>query len=386
MVAKDSQGCTPRLWEVGLLKALGLALRGRGFCAPNPAVGAVLYQGDQLVGQGYHEGPGKPHAEVMAIRDAGDAAKGALMVVTLEPCTHHGRTPPCVDAILQAGIRQVVYAHRDPNPQVRAQDATSFLKAAGVDCVCHPMPVIESFYAAYDHWTHTGQPLLTVKLALSQDGKVSGESREPVRITGAKANRLTHQCRYHADCILTSSKTIIADDPQLTARFDATTYAKTLAIVDTHASIPLDARCLAKADQVMLYHVDAPASKLEALKAQGVMCVQLDRAQGGLDLSAVIQDVGQRGFHDVWVEAGPTLVDALLSLDLVSRLIQFTGEKVLGAKAYGRDLAHFDPDAFAGHKTLILECDQASIWWRNNSIGAGVLDWVAQAHSGDVNH
>ncbi len=181
-------------------KTLTLAEQRRGFCAPNPAVGAVVVKNEKIIGSGAHQQCGEPHAEVLALQAAGEAARGATLYVSLEPCCHWGRTPPCSELIIQSGISAVYYAYRDPNPAVAGQGAEK-LRAAGIDCHYVAMPEADDFYASYYYWTEHHRPRVTAKIALSLDSKIAGVNGQPLTITGVPLQQYTHHGRQHSDAL-----------------------------------------------------------------------------------------------------------------------------------------------------------------------------------------
>ena len=202
-----------------LLETLQLAKKREGFCAPNPAVGAVVVKNNQLISAGYHYGAGHPHAEVGALDAAGDQAQGADLYVSLEPCCHQGRTPPCTEKIKAAGIARVFFAFLDPNPIVAGR-GQAVLKDSGIACEHTPINEINDFYRAYCYWTTHKKPLVTAKLAITADGYVANADGSPLAITGEECRVFTHENRLRSDAILSNTQTIIADDPQMNVRLN----------------------------------------------------------------------------------------------------------------------------------------------------------------------
>src|SRR3990167_7826390 len=200
-----------------LNEALVLAKKRRGFCAPNPSVGAVIVKNRKMIGSANHWAAGYFHAERQALMEIGKKAKGASLYVTLEPCCHWGKTPPCTDIIIHSGIKKVFYAARDPNPIISGK-GIQILKSAGILCEQIKLPAIDLFYQSYYYWTQHHLPWVTAKLAMSLDGKIAGPQGEPVSLTGAQLNTFTHQSRRESDAILTTVNTIIHDDPQMNVR------------------------------------------------------------------------------------------------------------------------------------------------------------------------
>jgi diaminohydroxyphosphoribosylaminopyrimidine deaminase/5-amino-6-(5-phosphoribosylamino)uracil reductase len=303
-----------------LQNALALAYIHRGFCAPNPAVGAVVVKNQEIVAAGYHRGQGSFHAEVDALNKLTlQAAEGATIYVTLEPCCHFGKTPPCTDALIQAGVKRVVYGFRDPNPIVAGYGHAA-LTAAGIDVEHITLPEIDAFYKSYQHWHLTRKPLLTAKIALSINGKIAGKSGEPVKITGDELREFTHRCRKESDAILTTSKTIIKDDPQLNVRYKNEVIAKPVYILDSMLAIPMTAKILATAQSVTIFHArDVSSELLDRFIAKGVSCIPIDKTANGLALKQVIAFLGKEGLHDIWIEAGGRCFSAFLAEQLLQR-------------------------------------------------------------------
>lgn len=287
-----------------LLKALQLAQIRKGFCAPNPSVGAVVVKDDQIIGEGYHWAPGLPHAEVNALAGLGDAAQGATVYVSLEPCCHFGRTPPCTHLLIESRVARVVYGYRDPNPRV-AGGGEAALVAAGIACEQLALPEINEFYNSYGFWTLKQCPWVTLKIAASLDGKIAGEQGTPYPLTGPELKQWTHQHRQHNDAILTTVKTIIQDDPRLDVRLPHATLQKPVYILDRQAQLPLNAKVLSTASSLTIFHSsEAPAERLVAIEALGVATAMMPENKWGLDLSFVLKYIGAAGVQALWVEAG----------------------------------------------------------------------------------
>lgn len=307
--------------------ALEAARTREGFCAPNPAVGAVVVKDGEILSKGAHQAAGRPHAEVEALAPLGDEARGATLYVTLEPCCHWGRTPPCTDLIVEKGIRRVVYAHGDPNPLVAGRGEKILLEK-GVFCERLRDEATELFYGPYDHWTRTGLPYVVGKLAFSLDGRTSGPGGRREAITGEEASRLTHEGRYRADAILTTRKTIDADDPRLDARTVRGEQKKTVYVLDTAAGMSPGAAVFRHAEKVVVLHAEnADPSRLVAAGAEAVA---LPRQGGVLSLDAVLECIGSRGVHQLWVEAGATLFHALRAEGHLSRVLLYVAPRWLG--------------------------------------------------------
>lgn len=312
--------------------ALAQAEKGLGICAPNPAVGAVLVQKDFVISMGYHHGRGLPHAEVEALSGVGEESRGATLYVTLEPCCHWGLTPPCTELLIKAGLSRVVYAVKDPNPKVSGKGEAE-LRQAGVACERLSLPQADRFYRSYVHWTQTGLPWVTAKLALSLDGKIAGAEGEPVSITGEELSRLTHEERRRADAILTSERTITRDNPRLDSRIGTDTTKKPLYVVDRGARTKPEARVFETASKLTFFHGDAPSERLAALAKRGAELVAVREKNGRLSLEEVISHIGKDGRHSLWVEAGGSLFGSLWTEKRLNRALWYVGLKWLGSDA-----------------------------------------------------
>jgi diaminohydroxyphosphoribosylaminopyrimidine deaminase/5-amino-6-(5-phosphoribosylamino)uracil reductase len=303
-----------------LLKALELAQIRRGFCAPNPAVGALVVRDEAILATGHHYGPGSSHAEVNALNKLPQgAAHEATVYVTLEPCCHFGRTPPCTDRLIEAGVKRVVYGFRDPNPIV-AGNGHIALEKAGIQAEQIPLPEIDAFYQSYQYWHLTQKPFVKAKIALSLDGKIADKSGAPIAITGAELREYTHFCRKHSDAILTTAKTVIADDPQMNARVENEIISKDLYILDSALTLHPSAKVFTTAQSVTIFHAyDVPSVLKDRFIAMGVRCISVDKAAKGLVLEQVIAQIGKDGKHDIWIEAGGQCFSTFISAQLVQR-------------------------------------------------------------------
>lgn len=313
-----------------MAEALRLAERGRYTTKPNPCVGAVLVQGDDVVGRGVHQRAGEPHAEVFALREAGERARGATIYVTLEPCAHTGRTPPCADALLAAGVARVVYAAADPNPLVSGKGVAR-LVAAGITVQAGLMrdaarSQIEGFLSRIER----GRPFVRVKSATSLDGRIALGSGASKWITGAAARADVQHWRAAAGAILTGIGTVLADDPSLTARVDAPCVPPIRVVLDASARLPADAKILS---------ADAPTSVLTApehvallqARCPGAMVHGIARSgDGRLSLAAVLAWLAQQGVNDLLVEAGGTLGGNLLRQGFIDEWLLYQNPCLLG--------------------------------------------------------
>ncbi|MBY0371210.1 bifunctional diaminohydroxyphosphoribosylaminopyrimidine deaminase/5-amino-6-(5-phosphoribosylamino)uracil reductase RibD [bacterium] len=314
-----------------LLRTVELAQHRRGFCAPNPSVGAVLVCEGQVVSEGFHWAPGHPHAEVEAIRRAPpEVLRRSTLYVSLEPCCHHGRTPPCTGLILESGIPKVVYAFRDPNPKVAGQ-GHALLESEGVEVRFLALPEAEVFYRGYAWWQRTGLPYTTVKLAMSLDGKTAGPGGKPLPLTSGPANAFTHLCRRQSDALLTTARTVLADNPQLNVRLEGDPIAKPVVILDRLARTPLDARIFQTALSVLVFVAeDAPPGRRENLRERGAEVVELACDGGLLPLKQVLSHLGEKGLHDLWVEGGGALFNAFLREKLAQRALLYVTPDFVG--------------------------------------------------------
>lgn len=310
-------------------QALALAMQRRGFCAPNPAVGAVVVRDGKIIAHGHHVAAGCDHAEVMALKAAGDAANGATLYVSLEPCCHQGKTPPCTSAIIRSGIRQVYYAFRDPHDVVAGMGEET-LQKAGIGCARIEHSATNAFYQSYQHWLLTGRPFVTAKLALSADHKIALAGGQPTTITGQAAQQKTHWARYHSDAILTTARTVLADNPRLDARIDGKSIAKDIFIIDSHLSLSPDLQVFNLAKTVTLLHKPGVEAALpETIKTQ-----EIASTEQGIDLAEAMNFIGAQGIHDLWVEAGGRLFSELAKQDLIDKAILYRSPNRLGDAAY----------------------------------------------------
>lgn len=317
--------------------ALALGRRGLGNTWPNPAVGAVVVRNDApvILGRGWTQPGGRPHAETEALGRAGAAARGATLYVTLEPCSHHGKTPPCCDAIVAAGISRVVSALEDPNVQVAGQ-GHALLRQSGIT-------VDIGLGAAAARLAHAGhirrvcdhRPHVTLKLAVSADGKAGLAGRRPVRITGAAAQPRTHLLRAMNDAILVGIGTALADDPQLTCRLPGMAARSPVRVVlDTALRLPRDGALARTARDTPVWVVtaaDPNCAAGQALRAQGVDFVRLPGGGGALDLAAVLGALAARGITRLMVEGGPTVAAAFLRAGMVDEAVLLRGPQPIGA-------------------------------------------------------
>lgn len=316
-----------------------LRLATKGFTAPNPMVGCVLVRNGVMVGEGYHVAAGMPHAEVNALQQAGERARGATAYVTLEPCCHHGRTPPCTKALIAAGVRHVVVATLDPDPRVRGRGIAE-LREAGISVEVGVMePAARALNRAFFHFHETGLPLITLKTAMTLDGKVATSTGDTRWITGPKARNYVHRLRAQSGAVLAGIGTVLADDPRLDARLPGRRLPRQplRVIVDSHLRTPPCSAAVLLAQQnphtqPLLIATTAPTPPKE-LEVTGVEVVTLPADSAGrVDLHALVHHLAERQIISVLVEGGPTLHEAFLKAGLAHRVIFFIAPKLMGGK------------------------------------------------------
>jgi diaminohydroxyphosphoribosylaminopyrimidine deaminase/5-amino-6-(5-phosphoribosylamino)uracil reductase len=337
-----------------MARALELAEQGLETTHPNPRVGCVIAHGEEIVGEGWHERAGEPHAEINAVGAAGHKAAGATAYVTLEPCSHHGRTPPCVDALIAAGVARVIFALEDPNPRVSGRGAEA-LRRAGI--------IVESGLMAAEaaelnpgflKRMRTGRPWVRVKLAMSLDGRTALANGTSQWITGPAAREDVQRWRARSSAILTGIGTVLADDPRLDVRLpDPPSGRPRLqplrVVLDARLEIPAEARLLTTGGNVLIMAATAQAgnekevaARRARLAARGATIEEVPAArpdataavaQARLSLSAVLDRLGQREINELWVEAGARLAGALLQQALVDELVIYIAPKLLGPQA-----------------------------------------------------
>ena len=317
-----------------MTRALQLAANGLYTTTPNPRVGCVLARAGQVIGEGWHARAGGPHAEVEALAAAGAAARGATAYVTLEPCSHHGRTPPCADALIAAGVARVVVAMRDPNPAVHGA-GLECLRSAGIEV---SLGLLEDearelnigFVSRHER----GTPWTRLKVAASLDGKTALSSGESQWITGAEARRDGHAWRARACALLTGIGTVLEDDPQLTVRDVQTTRQPLRVLVDSRLDVPPEAKILGGGGALVFAARD-DAEKRRRLADRGAEIVVLPNAAGKVDLAALMRELGRREINELHVEAGFKLNGSLLGEDLIDELLVYLAPSILGDGAQG---------------------------------------------------
>ena len=317
-------------------QAISLARLALGQVSPNPAVGAVIVNKSKVVGQGYTQPPGSPHAEVVALKQAGEEARGSVMYVTLEPCCHYGRTPPCTEAITDAGISEVHLAMLDPNPLVFGQGKVELEKKGVRIYVGEHEEEAEQINEAYSKFITTGIPFVTAKFAVSLDGKIATKSGDSKWISGEVARKRVHNLRYTTDAIMAGVNTVIIDDPELTARTcggkGGTVRAQPLrVIVDSKGRTPSTARVLSAPGKIMLVLARSlqPEEK-EAFAQAGAELLELSSADGLVDLEELFKVLGKQKITNVLVEGGGILLGSLFDYGLVDKVVAFIAPIIIG--------------------------------------------------------
>lgn len=317
-----------------MARALELAARGLFTTTPNPRVGCVIVRDGQVVGEGWHIRAGGPHAEVHALAMAGEAARGATAYVTLEPCSHHGRTPPCADALVKAGVKRVVVAMSDPNPLVAGRGLQR-LRDAGIDTLTGVQEAeARELNIGFISRMSRGRPWLRLKVAATLDGKTALENGVSQWITGDDARRDAHRWRARSCAVLTGIGTVRDDDPQLNVRAVATERQPLRVVVDARLDTPLNARLLDGGPVLIAAAVDNP-ERIAALQRRGADVVVLPNDGGKVDLNALMLELGRRGLNEVTAESGFKLNGSLLREGCVDELVLYLAPFLVGDAARG---------------------------------------------------
>ena len=316
-------------------RAIELAHAALGSTSPNPAVGAVVVQNGAVVGEGYTMPPGQRHAEIGALEQAGTAARGSTLYCTLEPCCHHGRTPPCTDAIIEAGIARVVYAVRDPNPRVDGGGEAA-LRAAGIDVRLEPEPAADELYEAFAKYITTGLPFVIAKFAMSLDGKIATRTGSSQWITGPLARERVQKMRKELDGIMVGIGTTLADDPQLTARDDngfalPSNLQPVRIVVDSSGRTPPDARMLSQPGRTIIATAGGVnPERVARLEDAGAEVREFHGSAGRVDLAGLMQYLGGAGIVSVLVEGGGVVLGASLDARLIDKVCAFVAPVLIG--------------------------------------------------------
>jgi diaminohydroxyphosphoribosylaminopyrimidine deaminase/5-amino-6-(5-phosphoribosylamino)uracil reductase len=317
-----------------MARALRLARRGLNTTTPNPRVGCVVVRDGEVVGEGWHERAGEPHAEVHALRAAGARASGATVYVSLEPCNHHGRTPPCAEALVQARLARVVAAMQDPNPKV-AGSGLARLRAAGIQTACGLLEAqARELNIGFVSRMERGRPWVRVKTAASLDGRTALANGVSQWITGPLARRDGHRWRARACAVMAGIGTLQADNPRLTVREVETTRQPMRIVVDRNLEISADARVL-EGGNVLVFCAREDLAKSARLRDAGAEVVALPDAGGKVDLPAMLRELGRRELNEIHVESGNRLNGALLRAGVVDELLIYLAPQLLGDAARG---------------------------------------------------
>lgn len=320
--------------ELFMRRALELACRGLGRTSPNPAVGAVIVKDQEIVGEGYHEKAGTPHAEVHALRQAGERARGATLYVTLEPCCHYGKTPPCTEALIAAGIKRVVAAMLDPNPKV-AGGGIRRLREAGIEVRVGLLEAeARRLNEAFCKYITTGVPWVTLKMALTLDGKIATRTGASRWISSEVSRLKAHELRNTHDAVLVGIGTVLADDPELTTRIPGGRDAVRI-ILDSRLRLPLKARVVnltSSAPTLVATTEQAPKERQEELARAGVEVVVLPAVEGKVSWPALLTTLAKRQITSILVEGGAEVNASALAWGVVDRVVAFIAPKIFGGK------------------------------------------------------
>jgi diaminohydroxyphosphoribosylaminopyrimidine deaminase/5-amino-6-(5-phosphoribosylamino)uracil reductase len=318
-------------------RAIRLAERGRGLASPNPPVGAVVVRDGAAIAQGFHRGPGTAHAEIEAIEAAGEATRGATLYLTLEPCTHQGRTPPCAPEVIAAGFGRVVIGTTDPNPVVDGRGVAE-LRRAGIDVSIGVLNAeSDRLIQSFSKFIRTKRPFVTAKIAVSLDGRAAAADGSSQWITGPTARRDSHRMRAGADAVLVGVGTVLHDDPQLTVRLRGFRGRQPLRVVlDSACRTPPGAAILGEGGSTLIVTTDKATQEAEELlRAGDVDVVRVAARDGRVDLNAVLELLGRRGVTDLLIEGGPTVIGDVVDRWLADRYVFYVAPKLLGSGGPG---------------------------------------------------
>ncbi|AHM56966.1 riboflavin biosynthesis protein RibD [Peptoclostridium acidaminophilum DSM 3953] len=317
--------------EAYMKMALELAKKGWGHVSPNPLVGCVIIKGGEIIGMGYHEKFGQAHAEVNAIRAAGESSRGATLYVNLEPCCHYGKTPPCSELIIKSGLKRVVVGMRDPNPRVLGGGIKQLLDA-GIEVETGVLEE-ESIRLNEIFIKHIskGEPFVILKTAVTMDGRTCTASGDSKWITSDESRRLVHKIRAGVSCIVTGVETVIKDDPMLNVRLEGDWKSPFRIVLDSKGRIPLDSKVLTQDSRNTLVCVtdDAPIHRREMIRGTGAELRVFPKCESGVDLKVLLADIASRGFDSVLVEAGARVNTSFLRSGLVDKVMMFMAPKIL---------------------------------------------------------
>lgn len=314
--------------------AINLAEKGRGFTSPNPMVGAVIVKDGKVVGRGFHKAAGKAHAEVNAIEDTGALAKGSSLYVTLEPCNHTGRTPPCTDRILEAGIERVIFAMRDPDPDVKG-GGMEYLKAHGINVtsgVCEEEA--KRLNEVFIKFVTTKRPFVILKCAATLDGRIATRTGDSKWISGEESRRFVHRLRHSVDAIMVGSGTIKKDDPSLTTRLDNKNSLDPIRIIlNSDLSIPKNSKVLrpdSDSDTILVIGNTVAMDKNAGIEKKNVKIIRMPLKEKLIDLDLLMNQLGSMGITSLLIEGGSRVLASALSSGIVDKIIFFYAPKILG--------------------------------------------------------
>ncbi|KUG03775.1 diaminohydroxyphosphoribosylaminopyrimidine deaminase [hydrocarbon metagenome] len=317
-------------------RALELASKARGRTSPNPMVGAVIVKDGQIIGEGYHQKAGTPHAEIHALKNARHKARGASLYVSLEPCCHHGKTPPCTDAIIEAGIQRVIIAVLDPNPKVAGKGA-KILQEAGIEIRVGVMEEA-AVYLNEIFFKHIqkGIPFVAIKTAMTLDGKIAARTGDSRWVTGPEARKYVHRLRNTYDAILVGIGTVLADNPRLNTRLDEEAGRDPIRlIIDSCLELPLDsviARSSREQPTIIFCGTDSDDKRAQDLAALGVEIIKLELEEDQVPLSTVMSILASREITSVLVEGGAEINASFIKQKLVDKLYWFIAPKIIGGR------------------------------------------------------
>jgi len=341
--------------------ALRLAAKGQGQTSPNPMVGALVVKNGRIVGRGYHHGPGQPHAEILALNQAGPRAKGAILYVTLEPCRHLlKRTPPCVPTVVQSGVRQVVVAMADPNPSVKGRGIAALRRAGITVTTAVAQEKAEQLNRTYLHWVTTGRPYVILKAGMTLDGKVATAKGESQWITGPLARQDAHRLRSEVDAVIVGVGTVLKDNPTLTARLSDRPLELALrqplrVVLDSALRTPSRAMVCATQDRAKTLIATtsrASRSRRRPFERAGVEVVSLSTKNGRVAFPALMTMLGKRGITSVLIEGGSTVNAAALREKLVNHVVLYLAPMLMGGQDAKAVIGDRSPKRLAQALTL----------------------------------
>ena len=359
----------PERDESLMQKALLLADRGRGRVEPNPVVGAIVVQGERVVGHGWHGRFGGPHAEPNALADAGDAAEGSTVYVTLEPCAHEGKkTPPCADALMAAKVARVVIGANDPNPATTGLGERR-LREAGIEVVTGVLAdEAAALNPRFPRWLESDRPFTIAKWAMTLDGKIADVERGSKYITGPDSRRLVHEIRGSVDAVVVGVGTVLADDPELTVRDASSTREPVRVILDSNLRTPLSSRIVTSVDAMPTWIVttpDAPAARREALTAAGCRVITTEAEAGHVDLASAFRLLKAEGLSRILLEGGGEVHTSAFRAGIVDHVMAFIAPKLLGGRAA--------PGPLGGEGVRLIADPLPVVEWTQSRLGDDVL-------------